>query len=88
MVCINGVEFKISLTNGRANVNCVVKEKKMEETIQKYWGIREIGNGYVVHYPYYLEGDKNCRTAELFGSSFDEALEILKKNSMEPTPEG
>lgn len=55
--------------------------------MDKYWSIRQIGNGYIVTYPYIAQRTDEVAHASLFKPTFKEALELLDENSMQPNPE-
>jgi len=50
--------------------------------------IKEVGNGYVVEYPYiWWPAEVGVRRGTLFTATFEGALKLLEENSMLPTPE-
>ena len=53
------------------------------------WKIKAIGNGYVVTHPYIVDctGIYVVRYSTVYTQGFDEALELLKKNSLQPINE-
>ena len=54
--------------------------------MSNYWMIKQVGNGYVVGYPYHLTPD-DVRHGTLFTSTFEGALKLCENNSLLPTPE-
>ena len=53
--------------------------------MSNFWMIKQIGNGYLVNYPYVYDGI--IKNAELFAADFPSALKIVEKNSLLPTLE-
>ena len=57
--------------------------------MSNYWMIKQVGNGYVVDYPYRspLTTEEVVLHGTLFTSTFEGALKLCENNSLLPTPE-